>query len=116
MCEPIGCDIPLPAKIDLLEIEHSDLVPDEKTAGNLHLSATLRNRAAHLQTWPHLELTLTDTNDRALVRRALAPKDYLPTADLVAAGFAARGERQVQLDLRAADLPAVGYRLYLFYP
>lgn len=116
VCAQIGCDIPLPAKIGLLEIEHSDLVPDERNAGRLLLSATLRNLAGHAQTWPHLELTLTDAHDRPLTRRALAPGDYLPSADAIAPGFPARGEQQVQLEVRAAGVPAVGYRLYLFYP
>jgi predicted Zn finger-like uncharacterized protein len=115
-CEQLGCEIALPSRIDLLEIEHSDLVPDEKRSGHLLLSATLRNRAAHAQTWPHLELTLTDTSDRALIRRALAPKDYLSSASAIAAGFPARGDQHVQLELKATDVPAVGYRLYLFYP
>jgi predicted Zn finger-like uncharacterized protein len=116
ICEQVGCDIPLPTKIDLLEIEHSDLVPDEKNAGRLLLSATLRNLATHPQNWPHLELTLTDAHDRALVRRALAPKDYLPAPDAVTAGFPARGEQPILLELRPTDVPAVGYRLYLFFP
>lgn len=116
ICAQLGCEIPLPTRINLLEIEHSDLVPDEKNAGRLQLSATLRNLAAHAQAWPSLELTLTDAHDRPLVRRVLAPRDYLPSADVIAAGFPARGEQQVQLELRAAGVPAVGYRLYLFFP
>lgn len=115
-CEQLGCDIPLPSTVELLEIEHSDLTPEDGTAGHLLLSATLRNRAAHAQTWPHLELTLTDAHDRPLVRRALAPQEYLPSADVIAAGFPARGEQHLQLALRLTDVPAVGYRLYLFYP
>lgn len=115
-CEQLGCEVGLPARIDLLEIEHSDLVPDEKAGGRLRLSATLRNRAPHAQMWPHLELSLTDTGDRALARRVLAPADYLPEAGLAAGGFPARRDQQVQLDLQATDVAAVGYRLYLFYP
>lgn len=115
-CEQLGCEVALPARIDLLEIEHSDLVPDEKAAGRLKLAATLRNRAPHAQAWPHLELTLTDTADRALARRVLAPADYLPEAGLATGGFPARRDQQVQFDLQTTDVAAVGYRLYLFYP
>lgn len=116
LCAPFACDIPLPAKIGLLQIEHSDLVPDDGNAGRLLLTAALRNLAEHPQAWPHLELTLTDALDRPLTRRALAPPDYLGSAELVAAGFPARSEQVVSLEVRAAQVPAVGYRLYLFYP
>ena len=40
------------------------------------LSATIRNRAAHAIAYPYLELTLTDSSDRIVVRRAFAPSDY----------------------------------------
>jgi predicted Zn finger-like uncharacterized protein len=116
LCEPLGCEIGLPAKIDMIEIETSDLVPDDKRAGHLLLSATLRNRASHAQAWPNLELTLTDTADRALLRRVLPPTEYLPPQTSVPAGFSARSRHAVRLDLQTADVQAVGYRLYVFYP
>jgi hypothetical protein len=115
-CELFGCRITLPHRIDLIGIDSSDLTPDEKRPGNLHLTATLRNRAQYEQAWPQLEITLTDAQERPLLRRALAPAEYLP-ADLASAdGFPARSEQAVQLTLTAAGIPAVGYRLYVFHP
>ena len=116
LCEPIGCALEPPRQIDLIEIESSDLTPDPQTPGHLQLVATLRNKASFAQAWPHLELTLTDVSDRALLRRALAPAEYLPATAPAKDGFVAGGDRVVHLDLHAADTPAVGYRLYLFYP
>jgi predicted Zn finger-like uncharacterized protein len=115
-CELLGCRIDLPHKIDLIGIESSDLAPDDKTPGTLYLAATLRNRAPYVQAWPHLEITLTDAQERPLLRRALAPGDYLPTGIAAADGFPARGEQVVQLTLAAPGIPAVGYRLYVFHP
>jgi hypothetical protein len=43
----------------------------------LALQATLRNRAAYVQAYPALELTLTDTNDKVIARRVLQPDEYL---------------------------------------
>jgi hypothetical protein len=82
----------------------------------LQLVATLRNRAGFAQEYPHLELTLTDATDKALLRRALAPADYLPADKPAAAGFAASGELTVSLNLAVRDVAPVGYRLYVFYP
>jgi predicted Zn finger-like uncharacterized protein len=116
LCKYAGCDLPLPRQVELVAIESSDLHPDPASPGQLQLVATLKNRAGFAQAYPHLELTLTDTSDRALLRRALAPADYLPKDRPLAAGFAANGELAVALTLAVNDLAPVGYRLYVFYP
>jgi predicted Zn finger-like uncharacterized protein len=115
-CEMLGCEIALPHKIDLIGIDASDLAPDEKQPGTLHLTATLRNRAPYAQAWPQLEITLTDVQERPLLRRTLAPAEYLPGEVAAAQGFPARSEQALQLTLTATDVPAVGYRLYVFHP
>ena len=66
-----------------LSIEASDLQADPAHRGLLILTATVRNRAGWPLAYPYLELTLTDAQDRVVVRRALAPADYAGgTADL----------------------------------
>lgn len=120
-CELLGCDLPLPRRIDRVSIESSDLHPaagpiDPSNDGRLRLVASLRNRAPFAQAWPHLELTLTDTDDRTLLRKALAPAEYLPPEASRADGFAAGAEQTVTLALEAPGVAAVGYRLYVFHP
>ena len=79
-----------------LSIEASDLQADPAHRGLLILTATVRNRAGWPLAYPHLELTLTDAQDRVVVRRALAPADYAGgTADLQR-GIAANGEVAAQ--------------------
>jgi len=109
-----GRDLSLPHKADLLSIEASDLHPDPDK--HLRLSATLKNRAPFAQTYPYLELTLTDTADKPLLRKIILPQEYLPKGADVSAGFARNGEIAVNLTLDVADIAASGYRLYLFYP
>lgn len=119
LCKPLGCDIAMPRKGDLISIESSELHPDTKNQGQLVLAATLKNRAPFAQTYPHLELTLTDTADQPLLRKVLAPADYLPRNLNIAAGFVKHGEIAVNLALmqdNTASVEATGYRLYLFYP
>lgn len=114
LCEHAGCIVELPSDPDMVSIEASDLHPAKK--GGLELTATLRNRAPHAQAWPQLELTLTDGADKPIVRKVIAPEQYLPATQSADDGFAANGEQAVQLLLDAGTLPAAGYRLYLFYP
>lgn len=114
LCAQTGCTIELPSNPELVSIEASDLHPGKK--GGLELIATLRNRAPHAQAWPHLELTLTDGADKPIVRKVITPAQYLPGHLTEADGFEANGELAVQLQLDPGNLPAAGYRLYLFYP
>lgn len=112
-CELLDCDLPRPRKPEQVGIETSDLAPE---GNGLVLTALLKNRAPFEQEYPHLELTLTDTQDEALVRKILTPADYLPAGQDAVKGFAARGEVAIRLALTTDNVPAVGYRLYLFYP
>jgi len=113
-CDLLGCVLSRPRKPETLSIETSDLAPAD--GDRLLFTATLKNRAPFDQEYPHLELTLTDTRDAAMVRKVLMPADYLSGGQSVDAGFAARSEITIILTLEALGVPAVGYRLYLFYP
>lgn len=115
LCEPFACDVPLPAHADLLAIENSDLHPGDRK-GRLQLVATLKNRAPFTQNYPRLELTINDVADRALIVRSLSPEEYLPITYSSPAGFAASSDLPITLDLDVGDLPAAGYRLYIYYP
>ncbi|HKW38999.1 MAG TPA: DUF3426 domain-containing protein [Burkholderiales bacterium] len=114
-CVEIGCDIPLPRRADLLSIESSDLQADGSQPNVMVLTATLRNRAAFVQAYPALELSLTSAEGQTVARRVLLPKDYITQPVRPEAGFAAGTELQIRVYVEAAALKPTGYRLYLFY-
>lgn len=116
LCEFAGCEVGFPAKIALVGIEASDLHPDSGHKGRLALSATLKNRAPFTQQFPHLELTLTDTADKAIARKVLAPADYLPRRVSGTDGMAPNADIPIVVSVDSGDMAASGYRLYLFYP
>jgi hypothetical protein len=74
----LDCEVRLPRRPELLSIESSDLQADPRRESLIVLNAVIRNRAAVLQELPALELTLTDPDERPLVRRVLRPEEYLP--------------------------------------
>jgi hypothetical protein len=115
-CATIGCDIPLPRKAQLLSIDDSDLQehPDHKEV--YVLTATIVNRAPYTQAYPDLELTLTDLHDQPVLRRTLAPADYLPKGTPLETGLAAGADVRVTLDFTAPGVPATGYRVFVSYP
>jgi len=114
LCTAIGCRLELPRHIELVSIEASSLHPGN--GGRLELVASLRNRAPFAQQYPYLEVTLTDAADRAVVRRAFAPHEWLPAGQDIDTGFAAQGELAIELALQAQDIAPAGYRLYIFHP
>ena len=117
-CATLGCELRLPRRPELMSIESSDLQSDNRREGVIVLNAVLRNRAPFAQEYPALELTLTDERDHAVLRRVLAPADYLrgTAAERLAQGVAAGAEAVLRVHLETSGVRAVGYRLYLFFP
>lgn len=116
MCAFAGCTIRPLRDVAALSIDASDLQADPAHRGLLILTATLRNRAPYAIGYPHLELTLTDAQDQVVVRRALAPAEYVSGTANPAAGIAGNGEVPVKLFIDASATTQAGYRLYLFFP
>src|SRR6185436_10862154 len=79
-CRLAGCRVPLPRRPELMSIDSSDLQADPRSESLIVLNALLRNRAPFPQEYPSLELTLTDDGDKPVLRRVLAPADYLDKA------------------------------------
>ncbi len=119
LCRPLGCDVPLPRHPELMSIDASELQADTRRDGLIILTASIRNRARFAQDYPALELTLTDENDRPILRRVLAPRDYLEaprSAELMRQGISGGSEAALRVYLDTSRTRAIGYRLYLFYP
>ncbi len=116
LCAKLGCEVPLPRRVNLMSIEASDLQADTSNSNVMVLTATIKNRAIFNQQYPFLELTLTDSQDQPLVRRVLAPQDYAGKGLDAQAGVAAGGEIALKVTIEGSQVKATGYRLYLFYP
>ena len=115
-CTLIGCIVGLPMQIDSVSIESSDFQPLPGRPDQFLLSVLLRNRSNTVQAWPTIELTLNDVSEKAVGRRLIAPRDYLPVGQTGAKGFSAGSEQALRLVFDLSRLKAAGYRVYLFYP
>jgi predicted Zn finger-like uncharacterized protein len=113
-CALFGCKVELPARIDTLTIEQGELTA--MGANTYSLATLLHNQDSLVQAWPQIELTLTDANDKPLVRRVFTPAEYLPQGTAPATGFAARAEQPVKLYFQLDQLKPSGYRIAIFYP
>jgi hypothetical protein len=115
-CQITGCRVKLPAQIDMVSIESTELQAVVPNKNVFALNVLLRNRSALAQAWPDIELTLNDGNEQAVARRVLLPREYLPSAQDIAKGFGANSEQPIKLNFELAQVKASGYRVYLFYP
>ncbi|HYD60675.1 MAG TPA: DUF3426 domain-containing protein [Noviherbaspirillum sp.] len=116
ICTRLGCQVGLPAQIESVSIESSELQTVSPDSGTFALTVLLRNHGATEQAWPNIELTLNDNNEKPIARRVFIPREYLTEAGDAKKGFAARSEQPVKLYFELAQLKASGYRVYLFYP
>ncbi|PLY48406.1 hypothetical protein CSZ94_00190 [Janthinobacterium sp. ROICE36] len=114
LCKISGCQVDLPAQIEALAIEQGELQTlKEQTFSYVSL---LRNQSRSVQAWPSIELILNDANDKPLLRRVIAPRDYLPVTIDVSKGFAPRSEQTIKLYFALDQLTASGYHIAIFYP
>ena len=115
-CEILGCSVGLPAQIEAVSIESNELQALPANKDIFVLSILLRNHSQTIQAWPNIELTLIDTNEKAIARRIFTPRDYVPAAHDVAKGIGAVSEQSIKILFELSQLKAAGYRVYLFYP
>lgn len=113
-CQYFSCDVPYPRDADEVLLVGSDLTQATDPKGGYHLAITVRNHARYPVAWPQLEITLTDRFERALTRRVLEPKEWLPANVAQHPAFEAQGELTAQITL-ASDSQVMGYRLGVFY-
>jgi predicted Zn finger-like uncharacterized protein len=117
LCQYTGCELSALRQIGDIVIEGAAFAREKSGGNDYRLSFTLRNGATMPLAMPAVELSLLDTQERAVVRRVLMPVDYGAPAVLPA-----RADRAASLPLtlsatEASALPPIaGYRVEAFYP
>lgn len=113
LCEPIGCEINPFQHIEAVEIVSTELVRAKD--GSYRFEMGLRNNAALPVAMPAVELSLTDRNGEAVVRRVVLPGDW------VAAPTELTPTSETSLTLKMSlvnpdELRMEGFRAVVFYP
>jgi predicted Zn finger-like uncharacterized protein len=114
LCEVVGCQIQPLRKIDAVVIDSSSF---SKVRGDMYrLNFTFKSMSTLPLAVPALELTLTDMQDHAVLRRVVSAKDLSTSKTMLQPG----AELSVVLPLRVTvgngDERISGYRLLAFYP
>lgn len=128
LCASLHCEIRPPQQIESVVIESSAF--NKLAADAYRLKVVIRNAGAIPLALPSLELTLTDTQDQAQLRRVLTPAELGATGPTLAAGAEFSGVLAIRIlnsppDASASQTPPVrpsaplriaGYRVLAFYP
>ncbi len=123
LCGPLQCQIRSPRQIESLVIDSSTF--NRIGTDAYRLSFTLKNTGATPLEMPSLELTLTDSQDQAVVRRVLAPGQFGVIATVLAARSDVSGVVALKITQASATaaptgsnstLRVAGYRILAFYP
>ena len=114
LCAPVGCNISSYRQIDAVVIESSNFT---KVRSDVYqLNVTFRNTGAIEVEVPALELSLTNLQDQAVVRRVFGVVDFVTQATALAPG----DELRVSVPVKLVQMPdserVAGYRLLAFYP
>lgn len=117
-CATLHCRVEPPADIAMISIESSALEPVPGRKDTMTFNALLHNRSNLPGRYPAIELTLTDAQDRPMLRRVVQSAEYLAGADKAhsAEGLAPNSELPVKLVFEVAGGGISGYRVAVFYP
>ena len=132
LCKPFGCQISAFRQIESVVIDNSSF--SKLGAQAYRLSFSLKNIDSIPLAMPFVEVTLTDSQDRAVLRRVLAPTQFGAVNELLLPGSSFPASLVLRLDtdpepatdVTAASSPesasvalsarVAGYHLLAFYP
>jgi predicted Zn finger-like uncharacterized protein len=113
-CELLSCTVSAPKQIESIAIDSSAFT--SLKPGVYLLTVTLKNASTLALTSPSLELTLTDMQDRPLLRRVILADEFANKSPVLEAGAELVGS--IPMSVRAGDVikNIAGYKLLAFYP
>lgn len=125
LCTPLGCEIRPLRRIGSLLIDSSTF---SKTGPDTYrLGFVLKNNSATALEIPAVEVALTDSQDRTLVRRVITPGQFGAAGGTLGAHLEFSGAVILKVAAPAAagaalppaapvPAPVAGYRIVAFYP
>ena len=114
ICDVPGCTVSAPRQIESIAIDSSAFTSVKP--GIYLLSVTLKNAASLALASPALELTLTDMQDRPLLRRVILAEEFAGGTAVIAAGAEFSSNIPVAVRAGSAIENIAGYKLLAFYP
>lgn len=111
LCSPFDCTVGLHRQIASVVVESSAF--NRVDGGVYHFSITLKNRSDLILEMPAVELTLTDANEQAVLRRVFTPQELSAGPTLAPH---AEFSSTLLVRITTTNAPMAGYRILAFYP
>ena len=121
VCQPFGCEVGYTKRIERIFVVGSSLQQasgqalSEMNRHDYLLRLTLQNRYNQAQPWPHLMVALSDPSGTVVIRKVVAPSEYLPPV-LFEGPFGAQQEASLAVPLRVEGSPVSGFEIEKFFP
>jgi predicted Zn finger-like uncharacterized protein len=122
LCVSLGCVIEPFKNIEVFKIDSSSFqktsttATDAAQAETFALKLTIKNNSEIAVAMPAVELTLTESSDKPVLRRVLLAKDLGFSDVTLSANSDWNGAMSVVVSPNPAMPPITGYRVLLFYP
>jgi len=114
LCEVLACKINALKQIDSIVIDSSTF---SKVQPDVYkLSVTLKNTASLEVAKPSLELTLTDSQDQAVIRKVILPADLGDKVEVIARADEVSWVIPISVKPMPGAAQIAGYRVLAFYP
>lgn len=114
VCGWLDCTVSPPRRIDAIAIESSSF--NQLRPDTYRLQVTLKNQAATEVAMPALELSLTDVQERTVVRRVLVPGEFGAASSVLAPASEWSSSFALAVTDSTLGGKIAGYRLLAFYP
>lgn len=123
-CQHAGCKVQPFKRIEAIAMDASSFnrinknnAPLEASTQSYRLAVTLKNTGTLPVALPHVELSLQDAQDVAVLRRVLSPSDLGSSLSVLAPSQDVAGSLTLQIDTaQLAGSRIQGYRVLAFYP
>lgn len=113
-CGFLNCAVSTLQQIESIVVESSSFTRIRND--NYRLNFVIKNTAPYPLAMPALELTLTDAQDQAVLRRVLPASDLSVNANTLAANSEWPGSVAINARLNGNTERIAGYRVMAFYP
>lgn len=113
-CSFLNCTVSTLQQIESIVVESSSFTRIRND--NYRLNFVIKNTAPYPLAMPALELTLTDAQDQAVLRRVLSASDLNANANALAANSEWPGFVAISARLNGNSERIAGYRVMAFYP
>ncbi len=114
LCSVAGCTIAPLRQIESIVIDSSSF--SRVRGDDYRLGFSLKNTAPIDVAMPAVELSLTDPQDQAVIRRVILPAEFGARSDALAGESVWTGSLALTVQADASAQRVAGYRLLAFYP